>query len=474
MHHFRDWLAPASLAVCCIAIPCMLLTGVAHPAAPEDIRKIDDSASPTVSSSPTVSRSPDPVARQALPCAANSLADSAWVSFGCGRLKVHNYGSLGTTEDHDFEWGCTPSPGEDPIYSGSFVLAADSNELGVVVRSAIYANRLFVPNTAPDAGECGFDTWFNTQLGWIREGGCPGSPAPVAGDIVASSYSDTLDPPAMGMPTAAGVTLIQTVVSTSADPYGDFILFRWDIINRDGVEKGPWHAGTYVDWDIASGANQGQYSDLYNGYFIWSPGTPTFACGMLDPDQPSRYSSADPAIRSPYRIAIWDLLFCCEWDYCPCITWPNLPGMSFFWWKLVHSLPLRETQDTDDPSGVLINPPITLHPYQSAAIHQAMFFVDATSNDPAIIEANAVALAHRAARWAGFARGDVNDDGLVDLADVCWLHAGLPIYPDEYSGDVNTDGSVDTADIAYLMEYVSGNGPGPLGEWRFQVPPLGP
>jgi hypothetical protein len=98
---------------------------------------------------------------------------------------------------------------------------------------------------------------------------------------------------------------------------------------------------------------------------------------------------------------------------------------------------------------------------------QALYAVPATSNDVATIDALGVELAKRAARWAGFARGDVNDDGCVNLADVCWLSSGNQIYPDTYCGDVDCNGAVDPADRMYLLDYVSGSGPAPQGAWRF-------
>lgn len=409
-----------------------------------------------------------------LPCAAVDAADTAWVAFGCGRLQIHNYGSLGDASLDDFAWTCGSSPGDQPIYSGSFILAADSNESGVVFRASLYGYKLFVPNLVPFAGRCGFDKWVDVPLGEIRTQGCPGQPLPITGEIVVASYSDTLVDTSSSLPPAAGVTVTQTVVSSAAAPYGDFVLFRWELENRDDWPKGPWHAGTYCDWDIAGGANTGRYSDACNGYFVWDTQSPGTACGMLDPDQPSRYAGSDPTGNPAYRIAVWDLLSCCQWDYCPCITWVNSVGMAYFWWKTVREQPTRSADFMSDPSGALINPPFTLPPHGMAAIHQAMFFVDGTSNNPATIEANAMAVAQRAARWAGFARGDVNDDGIVDLADVCWLDAGLPIYPGSYCADVNVDGEVNAADIACLMAYVSGMGPAPQGNWRFVIPPVAP
>jgi hypothetical protein len=121
----------------------------------------------------------------------------------------------------------------------------------------------------------------------------------------------------------------------------------------------------------------------------------------------------------------------------------------------------------DDRSGFLINRGFDLPAGGEHDVYQALYAVPAGSNSVSGIEALAVEVAKRAARWAGFARGDVNDDGCVNLADACWLTSGNQIYPDTYCGDVNTDGVVDAADRSYLLDYVSGSGPTPKGEWRF-------
>jgi hypothetical protein len=116
-------------------------------------------------------------------------------------------------------------------------------------------------------------------------------------------------------------------------------------------------------------------------------------------------------------------------------------------------------------------------------LYGAMYGVDATSGDRATIEENIRDMAFRANKIAGFVRGDVNDDQVVDAIDVAYLDAivnGAPLlaFPfdatyDAFSGgagDVNVDGVVDGADVAALFNYLMG-GPAPMGEWRFDFMP---
>jgi outer membrane protein assembly factor BamB len=76
-------------------------------------------------------------------------------------------------------------------------------------------------------------------------------------------------------------------------------------------------------------------------------------------------------------------------------------------------------------------------------------------------------------QFCGFGRGDVNNDGKIDLVDILylanWLHfSGIHgPYPFKHLGDVNADGAYNDADIAYLMNYYFNFGPCPVGKWMF-------
>jgi hypothetical protein len=125
-----------------------------------------------------------------------------------------------------------------------------------------------------------------------------------------------------------------------------------------------------------------------------------------------------------------------------------------------------------------VNKPVSIGPYQTQSLIQAKFAVPVDdvgseeATDVAAVEARCAELARRAAIWSGYARGDANMDGCVNLVDVCWVHAVVTgtlshIYPDFYNGDVDLSGNIDVNDIQYLLNYVTGLGPPPLGAWRF-------
>jgi glucose/arabinose dehydrogenase len=67
-------------------------------------------------------------------------------------------------------------------------------------------------------------------------------------------------------------------------------------------------------------------------------------------------------------------------------------------------------------------------------------------------------------RWTQHLEGDVNNDGVVNGADVFYLvnylHAGGPAPVQ--GGDVDNSGSVTVADLTYLVAYLYGRGPTPI------------
>ncbi len=74
-------------------------------------------------------------------------------------------------------------------------------------------------------------------------------------------------------------------------------------------------------------------------------------------------------------------------------------------------------------------------------------------------------------KWAGFGRGDVNNDGSINIADIVHLagtvNGGPGAIPFEHLSDVNADGNIDIADFDYLFNWYFFCGPCPLGDWIF-------
>ena len=321
---------------------------------------------------------------------------------------------------------------------------------------------LFVANPAPST-VCGIDKLSNVVLGARRSGGCPGTPVEIRGEILLTGFADTNLAATAGSPRAAvGTNLFLSEVGSYDPLYGDFKLIHVRIENRDAVAK-DIKFGSFIDWDVtaAYANNRGFPSAAANGYFIWDATTPGNAYGMLSVRQPSLYSGVDASANQVGFARIMDnptSIYPTDWSDNQNFVYGYCNEQSGF---------TNEAASAADKSGLMMEN-YSLAASGSAEHAVALFGIDATSNLPAVIEAGAVGLAKRAARWAGYARGDVNDDGLVDLADVCWIQGGNPIYPAAYSGDTDADGDNDAADVTRLLSFVSGNaGSQPAGAWRF-------
>ncbi len=74
-----------------------------------------------------------------------------------------------------------------------------------------------------------------------------------------------------------------------------------------------------------------------------------------------------------------------------------------------------------------------------------------------------------AQQFAGFGRGDLNNDGVINLADVVYLYnyvGGTALGPKFlHLADVDASGVVDLADVLYLANYCFCAGDAPVGEW---------
>jgi hypothetical protein len=77
-------------------------------------------------------------------------------------------------------------------------------------------------------------------------------------------------------------------------------------------------------------------------------------------------------------------------------------------------------------------------------------------------------------KYSGHGRGDVNNDGIIDLADLVYLSNYVadmvnnpgPV-PFMHLGDVDADGDVDIDDVIYLEQFFFYYGPPPVGEFIF-------
>ncbi|GAB4325866.1 MAG: hypothetical protein Kow0074_19960 [Candidatus Zixiibacteriota bacterium] len=410
-----------------------------------------------------------------------------WNTLDVTRFELmYNDGQLGDDDEgDDTDWDGT---GSQDVYDAGIYLAGewDSTVVPPIAQfhqANVYDNYdlEFLPDPFPGPS-CDFQGATDVLMGYKREGGCPGTPTEIRGAWLRTAYVDTNLARVGTFGEAIGTRIVATEVGAYDPLYGDFKLYRYEVTNRDGFDKGPIYLGSFHDWDVRPNfaSNTGFLGLSYNGYGIYDFNTPELAFGMFDPNLPTDYTGLNTAHNAPQRISSFG-----EGDGTGAVVGlydgPWQSGQDADPWEELWDVTVARTPQYEDgpydlvahPSevqdcgGILTLKGQILPANGTVYFHQAVYAVDASSGDENTMEALGLALAQRAAKWAGFARGDVNDDNTVNLLDVCWLLSGHQIYPDTYNGDVDLSGVVDAADEAYLLNYVTGLGPAPLGEWRF-------
>jgi hypothetical protein len=411
-----------------------------------------------------------------------------WNTLDVTRIEtMYNDGQLGDDDEtDDTDWDGTAS---QDVYDGAIYLAGEWDSVVVPPIAQFHQGNVyenydleFLPDPFPGPS-CDFQGDTDVLMGYKREGGCPGTPTEIYGAWLRTAFVDTNLARVGTFGEAIGTRIVATEVGAYDPAYGDFKLMRYEVTNRDNFDKGPIYLGSYYDWDVrpAYANNTGMVSTAYNGYAIYDVTTPELAFGMFDPNLPTAYGGVDPSYNTPQRVGAFGEgdgaatvygLYDGPWQ-----SGQDADPWEELWAATVSRTPAFEAGPFDpastngfpdqDCGGIITLKGQMIPANGTVAYHQAIYAVDATSGDENTIEALGLALAQRASKWAGFARGDVNDDNTVNLLDVCWLLSGNQIYPDTYCGDVDLSGGVDAADEAYLLNYVTGLGPAPLGEWRF-------
>lgn len=400
---------------------------------------------------------------------------------------VFNNGLLGLEEAGDnLIWD---GEANGDVYTAGFFLAGEADAVSGQKQyhiGAIYSvnqgnyDRLFLPDPFPGPS-CDFQGDVDVLMGYKREAGsgCPGTPEEIRGEWVRTAFIDTNEARVGEFGEAIGTRVVLTEIGSYDPLYGDFKVQHYEVTNRDAVDKGPIYGGSFYDWDVhpSYADNNGDFSLQYNGYALWDWNDPALAFGILDPNLPTAYGGVDPTFNRPQRINPMgqsDGVSASGGYDGPFQGGADADPWEEAWDYSVARLPQFENGpyengigNGEDCFGLITMKGQTLPASGTIEFNQVLYAVDATSNDFNVIEGLGLELAQRAAKWCGYARGDANDDGDVNILDVCWLLSANQIYPDTYNGDVDISGTVDGADEAYLLDYVTGLGPAPLGQWRF-------
>ena len=388
--------------------------------------------------------------------------DTGRMEFGAtGGEWYSNRGELG---DGGVSFDFTLTGSDDPMYEGSmfFMTSMDDaawNPFGSTVPTNFgFLYPFYVgPFANGDCGGCDYGVTLPVE--YTTNGGA--SYANTIGDLCTFAMVDSLQGAGLWAhqsgPTI-GLLIEYREVGTYGADFGDFKLVVVDVTNRNANPINGLYYGVFQDWD-PSGGDEGA-ADMDEG-FAYIYGTNPYGhiglprSGSYWPDG----SKTDPA----YNVIILDN---------PTQVYPpaEYPLDSLFAWadtrpegNVEYVLP-----GSSDRSYAFAMGKRDMAPNGQFSYGFAIFGLNGSAN----FDADASAVSKFANKYAGFARGDVNNDDVIDLRDLVRLSryvAALGPGPEPFLhlGDVNNDGVVDGADCSYLAAYYFTGGAPPKSAFMF-------
>jgi hypothetical protein len=404
------------------------------------------------------------------------LIDTTSLFFGVGSANlqwVTNTARLGTGDwdPHGFDIDGDGSS----YYQGSFISHASTYKMAVHTQNwssgGGEADALWSAQPDPNYcdNQCKPALTTGVSLGAMWDGA---SYVPITGNMVCATWLDSIQntwdygwgsPGSFGQPfdndSTMGLMANQrTVGAVDVPELAQFTLAIMDFTERNGNPVDGWYLSAIHDYDVGS--------DLAG----WNP-----AASMGWSYNPGG-DAAWGQIKIPFGPC----------DGPPMINTHGLTGpMALFDWAgywdsayiFATSGPGYTDHDMAQSGGDgEVHHTIASHNFaggDSYTVGVATFGITEGLGDNANAGTELTPMALLINQWAGFGRGDVNNDGTIgNLADVIYLaafvnHGGTGPVPFMHLGDVNCDASVDALDVDGLIDYYFNCGACPCGEFVF-------
>ncbi len=388
-----------------------------------------------------------------------------FVEFGvAGEAWATNYGML-AEGDVTFEFSLDSSSDGAYSYSGTMFFMSSMNNAAWNVRTSTYTTNYLYPfYVGPfanqDCGGCQFG--INLPVDYTTDGG--GTYSNPVGDLCTFAMIDSLqgilEPTHQSGP-SIGLLVNYRIIGTYGADFDGFVLYVLDINNRNAAPITGLYYGNLEDWDI--GSDNG-FGDPAGGYVYQDDGD---IRGFIGFPQEGSYWPDGTKTDPMYNATVIENGY---WIY-PSATRPE--GIVDSLYQIVNSIPeggfvLMPPGTTGDRSTIATFGKADIGAFGSKSYGFAIYGI----NGSADFNGDTEAMAAFINKYAGFARGDVNDDGLIDLRDLVKLSRyvaslGPGPAPFKHLGDVDNDGDVDADDCSYLAAYYFSGGAPPKSDFVF-------
>ena len=224
------------------------------------------------------------------------------------------------------------------------------------------------------------------------------------------------------------------------------------VSERNGEPITDWVMGSYIDYDVPPYESVEGDFDISAGWvYDYNPVGASDCMGMIKIPFGCGYEPMINAGRINQDVGMKEGV---PWLYEAYRTMYDSVG----------TFSMGEELSNDDIAAVFTVVKNDFAPYETLEFATAVFWV-LDEPDP---HNKIIRLAHQVNKFMGFGRGDVNNDNVINLADIIYLanhvnYSGPGPIPFAHLGDVDADTDVDLADAMYLVAYYFDGGPCPLG-----------
>jgi len=359
---------------------------------------------------------------------------------------------------------------DDALYAGTmfFMTSMNSaawNPQGTSVPAG-FGFLMAFPGEPGDCGGCTFGDPLPVQ--YTTDGGLT-YPA-LLGDLCSFAVIDTGQDfgtyPNQTGP-SMGILVKYREVGAYGPDFGDFKLVVADIINRSATTPvSGLYYGNYQDWDISAGGTADNGNGDVDQGLVYENTAPAQVRGQIGLPSKGSYWPDGTKTDPMYNVRI---LGNADFVY-------NEELLDSLYWAVdafpeggvTFSASASASGTPADHSYIAAFGKVTLAPADTKTYGFAMWGSDAAASPLVDMAARAKFIN----KFAGFDRGDIDNNGVIDLRDLVrlqrFLHSGGPgPTPFMHLGDVNCDTFVDGADCQLLANYLFNGGTPPKSKFVF-------